>query len=78
MHRETNLQVENEETIEALSARTHEALLDGIQQRFFFARSVCMRIVERRAFTHPFIHRLGLTRLSRAARVRYTRLSLTG
>jgi hypothetical protein len=33
-----NLQVENEETIEALSART-EALLDNIQQRFSFARS---------------------------------------
>lgn len=33
-----NLQVENEETIEALSART-EALLDGIQQRFLFVRS---------------------------------------
>jgi len=35
MHRETNLQVENEETIEAQSARTPKALLDGIQQRFF-------------------------------------------
>jgi hypothetical protein len=34
-----NLQVENEETIEALSART-KALLDGIQQRFLFARSL--------------------------------------
>jgi hypothetical protein len=34
-----NLQVENEETIEALSART-KALLDGIQQRFLFARSI--------------------------------------
>ncbi|MGN6648730.1 hypothetical protein [Trinickia sp.] len=35
-----NLQVENEETIEALSART-KALLDSIQQRFLFARSIC-------------------------------------
>lgn len=34
-----NLQVENEETIEALSART-KALLEGIQQRFLFARSI--------------------------------------
>ncbi|WP_199189394.1 hypothetical protein [Trinickia dabaoshanensis] len=34
-----NLQVENEETIEALSART-KALLDGIQQRFLFVRSL--------------------------------------
>jgi hypothetical protein len=34
-----NLQVENEETIEALSART-KALLDGIQQRFLFARRI--------------------------------------
>ena len=34
-----NLQVENEETIEALSART-KALLDRIQQRFSFARSL--------------------------------------
>jgi hypothetical protein len=37
-----NLQVENEETIEALSART-EALLEGIQQRFSFARSIRTR-----------------------------------
>jgi hypothetical protein len=34
-----NLQVENEETIEALSART-KALLDRIQQRFYFMASV--------------------------------------
>lgn len=34
-----NLQVENEETIEALSART-KALLDRIQQRFSFMRAV--------------------------------------
>jgi hypothetical protein len=34
-----NLQVENEETIEALSART-KALLEGLQQRFLFARSI--------------------------------------
>ena len=37
-----NLQVENEETIEALSART-EALLEGIQQRFSFVRSIRTR-----------------------------------
>ncbi|WP_162877950.1 hypothetical protein [Trinickia diaoshuihuensis] len=44
-----NLQVENEETIEALSART-EALLDGIQQRFSFVRSnSCVQ------YTHPLI-----------------------
>jgi len=34
-----NLQVENEETIEALSART-KALLDRIQQRFYFVVSI--------------------------------------
>ncbi|QCP51528.1 hypothetical protein FAZ95_21625 [Trinickia violacea] len=34
-----NLQVENEETIEALSART-KALLDRIQQRFYFVASI--------------------------------------
>ncbi len=34
-----NLQVENEETSEALSART-KALLDRIQQRFYFMASV--------------------------------------
>ena len=34
-----NLQVENEETIEALSART-KALLDRIHQRFYFMASV--------------------------------------
>ncbi|ATF35391.1 hypothetical protein CO709_19665 [Burkholderia thailandensis] len=38
MHRETNLQVENEETFEAQSARP-KALLDSFQQRFLFARS---------------------------------------
>lgn len=41
MHRETNLQVENEETIEAQSARP-KALLDGIQQRFFICARVFM------------------------------------
>ncbi|RKP45526.1 hypothetical protein D7S89_19415 [Trinickia fusca] len=34
------MQVENEETIEAQSART-EALLEGIQQRFSFVRVIC-------------------------------------
>lgn len=34
-----NFEVENEETIEALSART-KALLEGIQQRFLFVRSI--------------------------------------
>jgi hypothetical protein len=39
MHRMKNdLQVENEETIEALSAHP-KALLDGIQQRFFHSGS---------------------------------------
>jgi len=45
-----NLQVENEETIEALSART-EALLDRIQQRFSFGRSLHAFVY--RCFFHP-------------------------
>jgi hypothetical protein len=46
-----NLQVENEETIEALSART-KALLDRIQQRFLFARSLCA-FIDRRPVDRP-------------------------
>ena len=50
-----NLQVENEETIEALSART-KALLDRIQQRFYFVASVTVLSLSL-PFCVPFVAR---------------------
>jgi hypothetical protein len=55
-----NLQVENEETIEALSARS-KALLDGIQQRFSFFYSAFSRLIYGRAKSpiHPLARRIA-------------------
>jgi hypothetical protein len=56
-----NLQVENEETIEALSART-EALLDDIQQRFSFVLSLDAFSI---AFADRSVYGFSHRRLSR-------------
>jgi hypothetical protein len=55
-----NLQVENEETIEALSART-EALLDRIQQRFSFVRS--NRVSSTESHLRPCAQRARFSRI---------------
>lgn len=64
-----NLQVENEETIEALSART-EALLDGIQQRFSFVHSQdAFPIAFADRCVHAFSHRPRIAPSSRVSSI---------